>query len=660
MQGNSAQTRDYELLRLSALGLMLLIYRAWNEFIGIGSGSGSLISGYGFSPKWLAAAIGVGLIFVAVAVLCAWALLRPRTLLRLYARWIEDRLAVAGAWRYVFAAGLACLPSVALLGDWGKHLTTPAFRMTLMVLPGLLSGLVLSSRVKHAVGRVGLMILVTAAAFAVSKRLVQITDYPFKLFWSEGNRLWDYSLYFARDRYQIAGQFEFPSYLTPGRHGLWGLPFLIPGVGIAALRFWDAFLWLGPAAALGWVLFGSLQNSHGWRVPLAAAMWAMLFLTQIGIYAPLTLSVLIVVWKSDPDRPVRSAAFAALAGLYAGLSRWTWAAAPAVIVGLWLLLLGPGRADRRIRLLKASAVGLSGLVGGVVSQVVMAVAFPKGTPIYSTSLSQPLLWNRLLPNATSEQGILLAALIALGPLLAVLVWTARQLPARWGWLEISSLALSLVTFLAVGLVASVKIGGGSNLHNLDMFAIALMAVVGLVAARLLRERSLKWEGLPIVAQALLMLAVIVPSFDVMRTGGPLQLADRAQVEIALGQIREQVELAARQGEVLFIDQRQLLTFGQVPAVPLVMEYELKDLMNQAMGSNAEYLDRFQEDLAVHRFVLILSDPLPGFEQGIDYEFGEENDVWLRYIAAPLQQNYEVALNVEEAGLRLLVPRAPAP
>jgi hypothetical protein len=50
-----------------------------------------------------------------------------------------------------------------------------------------------------------------------------------------------------------------------------------------------------------------------------------------------------------------------------------------------------------------------------------------------------------------------------------------------------------------------------------------------------------------------------------------------------------------QGRVLFMDQRQLLTFGYVEDVPLVPEYEKKVLMNAAMGADANYFAPFYAD-----------------------------------------------------------------
>ena len=109
-------------------------------------------------------------------------------------------------------------------------------------------------------------------------------------------------------------------------------------------------------------------------------------------------------------------------------------------------------------------------------------------------------------------------------------------------------------------------------------------------------------------------------------------------------------------EVLFIDQRQLLTFGQISGVELFSEYELKDMMNQAMGGNEDYFDRFIGDLREHRFALIVSDPLPKFVQASDYKFGEENDAWLFYVAEPLQLYYEEIYRFGGQGPWIMAPR----
>ena len=79
----------------------------------------------------------------------------------------------------------------------------------------------------------------------------------------------------------------------------------------------------------------------------------------------------------------------------------------------------------------------------------------------------------------------------------------------------------------------------------------------------------------------------------------------ARAEQELATLRTMVEQAAgKGGEILFISQRQLLTFKQITGVPLVEPYENVFLMEMAMAGNPEYLGRFHDDLKNHRFALI--------------------------------------------------------
>jgi hypothetical protein len=639
-------------LRIAALAMVYLLYRAGEELLGIGRGSGALLGG--FSPKWLA---GLAAYYLASAVaggMCVWAFLLPDALLTSLNQNLIPRLIRLGSWRKLIAGAMILGPSSLLLGEWGKHLTTPIFRIVLMSGVAITAGIVISQDARKSLPRIGGVLLVTASVFALAKRLVLVTDYPFKLYWSEGNRLWDYSLYFIRDHYQFVADFSFPSYLAPGRHGLWGMPFTIPDVGIALVRLWDVVLWTGPYFLLGWLLFSPSRIRLSTSARVGLSLWSLLFLTQGGVFAPLILSMALLAWRFDARRVRWVAGLAAAASFYAGISRWTWIVAPAMIAGLWVLLNGDVEPDRRKRLTRGFGVGAAGALGGLSSQLVMAIAFPRPEPVFSTSLNQPLLWYRLLPNPTNEQGILLGALLAVGPLLALLVWGGVKRRSSWGWLEGLGLGLALATFLAVGLTASVKIGGGSNLHNLDMFLVGLMMAVTWAAFRLRGQGRLRWSTLPIGIQGLAILAIAIPSFDVVRSGGPLLLPSDQQVQESLSILRSEVEIASSNGEVLFIDQRQLITFGEIEGVPLVADYELKDMMNQAMSANTVYFDQFRQDLASHRFELIVTDPLPGFVQGSEYEFGEENDAWLEFAAGPLNRYYQ-PIEKLSVGIWLLAP-----
>jgi len=125
-------------------------------------------------------------------------------------------------------------------------------------------------------------------------------------------------------------------------------------------------------------------------------------------------------------------------------------------------------------------------------------------------------------------------------------------------------------------------------------------------------------------------------------------------------IQHTVDVASLQGEVLFIDQRQLLTFGYIKNVNLVPDYEKKYMMDQAMAGNAPYFVQFYRDLASHRFSLIISDPLFLVEQGGDYSFGEENDAYVKWVSRPLLCYYEIKDTLTEVRVQYLVPRQGPP
>lgn len=138
------------------------------------------------------------------------------------------------------------------------------------------------------------------------------------------------------------------------------------------------------------------------------------------------------------------------------------------------------------------------------------------------------------------------------------------------------------------------------------------------------------------------------------------LPTEEKTERSLNAIRAQVESAAQTGDVLFMDQRQLLTFGFVSA-PLVPEYDKKYLMDRALTNSLQpVFQDFYADLAAHRFSLIVTDPLRKPLKGSDFSFGEENDAWVTWVAAPILCYYKVEVNLDDVRIQLLVPREGTP
>ena len=203
----------------------------------------------------------------------------------------------------------------------------------------------------------------------------------------------------------------------------------------------------------------------------------------------------------------------------------------------------------------------------------------------------------------------------------------------------------------MGLVASVKIGGGSNIHNLDMFLVSL---VFLVAITMMSKED--FSSFPGYAWALLAFVLFLPVWNLTRFHSELEIPTDSNPQGAVAEIRQAVQDAAQDGEVLFIDQRQLLTFGEITDVPLVIEYELKDMMNQAMGHNKAYFEIFREDIENHRFRLIVSDPLYVVFQGPKIAFGEENDAWVEEVTIPILGHYETVMRFDKDNIWLLAPK----
>jgi hypothetical protein len=141
------------------------------------------------------------------------------------------------------------------------------------------------------------------------------------------------------------------------------------------------------------------------------------------------------------------------------------------------------------------------------------------------------------------------------------------------------------------------------------------------------------------------------------SGSPQTIPDRGRAAKALASLKEMVhEAASQKGEVLFITERQLLTFHTIQDVPLVEDYETVFLMEMAMSGNAAYLDRFDSDLRDHRFSLIITDPVNENLKGRGYSFGEENDVWVRRVASPLLAYYKPEESFKGLGIEVLAPR----
>lgn len=508
--------------------------------------------------------------------------------------------------------------------------------------------------------------LVTRDAFGVSLGVLLFTDllarssffvvdYPFTLYWSEGNRFYDYSLVFGQALYNHSGSLVNP-YGAIGRYALWGVLFLWDGLPIWAHRLWNLVLQTLPVLIFAWLLTRKLKPA-----PLRYGMmlWITLFLTVLApLHPPFIVASIISILFAFDKNPVRRGITLVFASIYVGLSRWTWVLAPAAIGALIdLLLYYPARQGsfwRRV--MPTVMLVVVSVIAGLLPSLGDYMALAQGT---SMTVSQPLLWYRLLPNDTLGSGVLLLVLMYTVPVLSILAWQFFNRKIQLDWLQRAAVWGTLTGFFIVGLVISTKIGGGGDLHNLDMYLINLLvlAVIGLMLQNEARIH------LPVWAVGLIFIAILTTAYDFMPLNpgsshlSILDLPDKHETAETLSIVQEEVAHYAKNGDVLLIDHRQLLTFGYLPAIPFIPDYEKKYMMDQAMGNNADYFRTYYNDLAAKRFTLIVTEPLRSVsKEEIGGPFSEENDAWVLWVSNPTLCFYEPIYESKATNVELLVPK----
>ncbi len=378
------------------------------------------------------------------------------------------------------------------------------------------------------------------------------------------------------------------------------------------------------------------------------------------LHPPFVIASAIAVLFAFDESLIKRGSSLAVASFYAGISRWTWAFAPAAIgVLVDLLLYYPKRTGSVWRRLLPSILLASiSLAAGLLPSISQYFSLVQGE---SLSSSQPLLWYRLLPNDTLGPGVLFLALRYTLPLCILLAWWI--ITKRWqlDWIQKIAILGTLIGFFIIGLIISTKIGGGGDLHNLDMFLVTLfvVTVLGLMSMDA-NPTQTRWPAWTVALIGFTIFWVVYP-FLPLHPGSDyhprLQLSNENKVSEAFSTVREEVAKFSEAGEVLFMDHRQLLTFHYIPSVPFVPEFEKKYMMDQAMAGNARYFEEYYEDLAKKRFALIVTEPLrTKRREDLGGPFSEENDAWVVWVSNPTLCFYEPIYISTDVNLELLVPR----
>jgi len=366
------------------------------------------------------------------------------------------------------------------------------------------------------------------------------------------------------------------------------------------------------------------------------------------------------LWGIDFDKPIKTMAILILASLWAGLSRINWVPVPAFLIATLYFLERPwNKKEQGWRYwLQPILYGLGGMAGFLSYLAYLRLS---GNEIskFGSSFTSDLLWNRLWPNPTYWMGILLGVVIISVPMWLIIYYRIRENLLYRSTLKWIVYALMVATLLAGGLVVSVKIGGGSNLHNMDAYFVLLMVPACIMFWKkdvydLDHEPTKPEKRIPIWIS---VLAIVIPCVLTIREGWVLSQPDPIQDKANLAILEESVSKAEQSGgEVLFIAERQVQVFQMAEDIPLVPDYEKIELMEMAMAGNEYYLNKFYNDISNHRFSLIVLDAIR-FDMKEDSEaFSEEHNVWVEKVILPLVKSYEYSPLGMRRNINLLTPK----
>lgn len=471
---------------------------------------------------------------------------------------------------------------------------------------------------------------------------------PFSMGYSEAGRHYYASMFFAEKLYGM----ELPlPFLHPSRYLLLSIPFLADGLPLWFHRFWQAFLWFGLTLGAS-ISLARFSRTRGWMFILFTA-WAFLFFFQGAVYYHLHVMVILILAGVSTKKFGRSLVFIILVSLWAGISRVNWFPVPAMLAIAIYVLETPINDKGWRYWLTPFIWGISGLLTAIVSQFVyIQISGNADVSAFGSSFTSELIWSRLLPNETFPMGILPGILLVSAPVLIAIHQIVRGKmsyihPLRW-----LVLIAMLVALFVGGAIVSTKIGGGGDLHNMDAYLV-MLAVLAVAFGS--NQVSAESDAQPMVGRVgwgVVMAGLLIPLGFAIRHIGFFPSFDKAVAEKDIQLLQESLESG---GEILFITERQLITFDVINGVTLVPEYEQSELMEMAMSRNRPYLENFYAELRARRFALIVAEDQK-FTQQKEGAFVEENVAWVRFVGAPLLCNYKPVVTLTSNNLQVYEPR----
>jgi len=495
-------------------------------------------------------------------------------------------------------------------------------------------------------------ILSVGISYRLFQFLPDISAYPFSLGWSEASRYYYASLFFSE---KIYGFWVPPSTLHPTRYLMQSIPFLIDGLPLWFHRFWQVILWLVCSFGTAVLLARRLKITRKtiWWLFL---FWTFLFMWQGPIYYHLLVIVMIVLWGFDSERFWRSLIIVAIASAWAGISRVNWFPVPGMLATALYFLEQPKNEQPLWKyLLPPTIWTIVGFGIALGTQTLYIIWSGNDPELFASSFSSALLWYRLFPNATYSLGLLTGTLLISLPIFLLIWMRLRNQDIHLHSISLLGLTAILTVLLLGGLLVSTKIGGGSNLHNLDAYLALLLVIGSYFYFEKIDDIDRQARTLP--PAWINFVIVFIPILITFGSSSQFLRFHPQATEDSLLKMQRNISRALEDGgEILFISERQLLTFDYIDGVTLVPEYEKVFLMEMVMAGNRNYLDAFETDIQNQRFDLIITDPLFDMYKEPGGDWAEENNVWVNAVSVPILCNYWRKVTFAESGVQILAPR----
>lgn len=501
-----------------------------------------------------------------------------------------------------------------------------------------------------------LLLLVGGVLYKIGTFVPDVQSAPFSLGWSEGSRYFNASLFFSSKIY--GERFPLPV-LHPSRYLLQSIPFLLGSQSILIHRFWQVILWF-VMVGLGSFNLVKRINPANKFIAWVLGLWLFLFFFQGAVYYHLMVCLILVLLGYNTKRPWQTMIFVLIASIWAGLSRVNWVPVPALLAVTLYLMETPAKGTHWLKYLKHPFLWC--LVGGtsaLASNRIYALVSGNAVEQFLSSFSSYMIWSRLLPNTTYKPGIILGSLIVFLPLAILVIQQVVNYGWRryYHWIRTLGLLGILAVFGLGGVIVSVKIGGGGDLHNLDAFLVFWVLITTfIVMNRYVFENDPQSDHHPL-NYGLLSLVVVVPVILAFQKNTTWTFQDVRAQKTDVTHIQQALDLITEKpGDVLFITERQLLTFSDIQGVDLIADYEKVFLMEMVMSNNTPYLDDFHRKLTNHEFSAIILDSISTKTQDVKDSFWVENNLWVDKVVYPILDAYEPVYSFQNNNINLLIPR----